>query len=110
MLAATCEGAGTGEGCGVGSGAAVDWGSGVDSGVGSGAGVGSEAGVGSGAGVDCGAGAALAGELLGLLMVAPTVVLEAQPQCQSARRYTRTTCFWKWSVSSCLVPAFWTTL
>ena len=97
LLAATGEGAGTGEGMGtgegsgVGSGAGVDWGSGVDSGVGSGAGVDSEAGVGSGAGVDWGAGAALAGELLGVLMVAPTGMLEAQPQCQSARRYTRTT-------------------
>lgn len=74
-----------GSGAGVGSEAFVD----------SGAGVGSEAGVGSGAGVDWGAGAPLAGELLGLLMVAPTGMLEAQPQCQSARGYPRTTCFWK---------------
>lgn len=86
LSAATGSGAGTGEGSG--------WGSGV----------------GSGAGVDSGAGAALSGELLGLLMVAPTGMLEAQPQCQSARRYPRTTCFWKWSGSSCLIPAFWTTL
>lgn len=69
LLAATGEGAGTGEGMGTGEGS----------------------GVGSGAGVDWGAGAALAGELLGVLMVAPTGMLEAQPQCQSARRYTRTT-------------------
>lgn len=104
LSAATGSGAGTGEGSG--------WGSGVGSGAGvdSGAGVGSEAGMGSGAGVDSGAGAALSGELLGLLMVAPTGMLEAQPQCQSARRYPRTTCFWKWSGSSCLIPAFWTTL
>ena len=68
LPAATGEGAGTGEGSRVGFRTRVD----------------------SRAGADWGAGAALAGELLGLLMVAQTGMLEAQPQCQSARRYPGT--------------------
>lgn len=53
-------------------------------------GEGAGTGEGSGVGFRTGADAALAGELLGLLMVAQTGMLEAHPQCQSAGRYPGT--------------------